>query len=152
MSRTGGVGPSFPINLIYSGNDTWDTTWQQGVHLLEPFVQDGRVSIPSPTTQQQIQFTRTLRSGSGFVAYIDAVGQLDGSPCVLEWKTTSARYTEELAGIVALDPQLICYSWITGIETVARQALCRSAIPPSDYYRQTAQRLRSLGRRCCPED
>jgi hypothetical protein len=48
-----------------------------------------------------------LASGDSFVAFIDADGELDSAPCVLEWKTTSARYPEEPDGIAALDPQLV---------------------------------------------
>ena len=129
--------PARDLKLAYSGNDTWDSMWQQGVQLLERFVQDGRVSIPSAATQQQIQFTRTLRSGNGFVAYIDAIGQLDGTPCLLEWKTSSARHSEQPAGIVALDPQLICYSWITGIETVAQIVFVRKRTVEVQYLRAT---------------
>jgi hypothetical protein len=40
--------------------------------------------------------------------------------CDLEWKTSSARYPEERDGIAALDPQLVCYSWMTGIDQVAQ--------------------------------
>ena len=47
------------------------------------------------------------------VAYIDAIGQLDGTRCLLEWKTTSSRYPEEPEGLLMLDPQLVCYSWVT---------------------------------------
>jgi len=55
---------------------------------------------------QQIQFNRTLGSGNNFVAYADAIGELAGALCVLEWKTTSTQYPEEPAGIPALDQQL----------------------------------------------
>jgi hypothetical protein len=32
-----------------------------------------------------------LSSGNSFVAFVDAVGELDSTPCVLVWKTSSAR-------------------------------------------------------------
>ena len=99
------------VGLTYSGNDTWDRMLQQGIQLLERFAQDGRVRIRRPRGNQQIQFNRKLGSGNNFVSYVDAIGELDGTHCVLEWKTTSARYPEEPAGISALDPQLIRYSW-----------------------------------------
>ncbi len=129
--------PSKDLNLIYSGHDTWDSMLQQGVHLLQRFVQDGRVVIPRPESQQQIQFTRSLRSGNGFVAFIDAIGELDGTPCVLEWKTSSARYPEEPAGLAALDPQLICYSWMTGIDEVAQVVFVRKRTVEVQYLRAT---------------
>jgi hypothetical protein len=64
---------------------------QQGIQLLELFVQDGRVQIHQPHSHQQVRFTRTLSSGNSFVAFVDAVGELDSTPCVLVRKTSSAR-------------------------------------------------------------
>ena len=129
--------PAKELRLVYSAHDSWDTMLQQGVQMLERFVQDGRVAILNPASQQQIQFTRTLRSGSGFVAYIDAIGELDGETCVLEWKTSSARYPEDPLGIAALDPQLICYSWMTGIDTVAQVVFVRKRTVEIQYLRAT---------------
>ena len=94
---------------------------RQGDQLLERFVQDDRVCIRRPHSSQQIQFNRTLGSGNNFVSFVDAIGELDGTPCVLEWKTSSARYPEEPAGISALDPPTgLLYSWMTGIHEVAQ--------------------------------
>ncbi len=119
--------------LAYAAHDTWDSMLEQGVQLLQRFVQDGRVRISRPKTQQQVQFNRTLDSGSSFVSYIDAIGELDGTPCVLEWKTSSARYQEEPAGITGLDPQLICYSWMTGIDAVAQVVFVRKRLVEVQY-------------------
>jgi CRISPR/Cas system-associated exonuclease Cas4 (RecB family) len=124
------------MQLVYSARDSWDAMLRQGVQLLERFVQDGRVQVSRPT-QQQIQFTRSLNSGSSFVAFVDAIGELDGEPCVLEWKTSSARYPEEPLGIVALDPQLICYSWMTGIGEVAQVVFVRKRTVEVQYLRAT---------------
>jgi len=124
------------VELVYSARDTWDSMFQQGVQLIERFVQDGRVEVSHPT-QQQIQFSRALNSGNNFVAFVDAIGELDGTPCVLEWKTASARYPEEPAGIAALDPQLICYSWMTGIDTVAQVVFVRKRTVEVQYLRAT---------------
>ena len=123
--------------LLYPTRDTWDSMLLQGVQLLERFVQDGRVHIRRPKTQQQVQFTRKLPSGSTFVSYIDAIGELDGTPCVLEWKTSSTRYPEEPAGITGLDPQLICYSWMTGIDAVAQVVFVRKRTVEVQYLRAT---------------
>ena len=117
--------------------ETWDNMFQQGVQLLERFVQDGRVRIPEPRTRQQVQFSRALSSGNSFVAFVDAIGELDGTPCVLEWKTSSARYPEEPVGIIALDPQLICYSWMTGIDAVAQVVFVRKRSPEVQYLKAT---------------
>jgi hypothetical protein len=126
-----------PLALVYPARETWESMLQQGVQLLERFVQDSRVRLSQPGTQQQIQFNRTLRSGNSFVSFVDAIGELDGSPCVLEWKTSGARYAEEPVGIAALDPQLICYSWMTGIENVAQVVFVRKRSVEVQYLRAT---------------
>jgi len=54
---------------------------------------------------------------------------------VLEWKTTSSRYPEEPAGLLALDPQLVCYSWITGISEVAQVVFVRRRLVEVLYLR-----------------
>jgi len=125
------------MGLTYSGNDTWDRMLQQGIQLLERFAQDGRVRIRRPQRHQQIQFRKPLAGRNDFVAYIDAIGEMDGTKCVLEWKTTSARYPEEPAGISALDPQLVCYSWMTGIDEVAQVVFVRKRLVEVQYLRAT---------------
>jgi hypothetical protein len=136
--------PCKDLALVYSGNDTWDNMLRQGIQLLERFVQDGRVRIRRPRSRQQIQFTRTLSSANSFVAFVDAIGELDGTSCVLEWKTSSARYPEEPAGIAALDPQLICYSWMTGIDQVAQVVFVRKRTVEVQYLPATiTEELRS---------
>jgi hypothetical protein len=129
--------PYKQLNLSYSGNDTWDRMLQQGIQLLERFARDGRVHVRRPRSDQQVQFARNLGRGNQFLAYIDAIGKLDGMPCVLEWKTTSARYTEEPSGIAALDPQLLCYSWMTGIDEVAQVVFVRKRLVEVQYLRAT---------------
>jgi hypothetical protein len=125
------------MDLTYSGNDSWDRMLQQGIQLLERFVQDDRVRIRRPRSSQQVQFTRMLASGSNFVSYVDAIGELDGTPSVLEWKTSSARYSEEPNGIAALDPQLVCYSWMTGIDEVAEIVFVRKRMVEIQYLQAT---------------
>jgi len=125
------------MGLTYSVSDTWDRMLQQGIQLLERFVQDGRVRVRRPRSNQQIQFTRNFGSGNQFIAYIDALGEVDGTPCVLEWKTTSARYPDEPSGLAALDPQLICYSWMTGIDEVAQVVFVRKRLVEVQYLRAT---------------
>src|SRR5262249_45128914 len=107
-------------HLHYSKGDSWDRMLGQGIQLLDRFCQDDRVRVRQPQRNLQIKFTRTISEKDDFVAYIDAIGHLDGAPCLLEWKTTSSRYSEEPSGVLALDPQLVCYSWITGISDVAQ--------------------------------
>ena len=125
------------MGLTYSGNDTWDHMFQQGIQLLERFTQDGRVRIHRPRSNQQIRLNRTLSSGDDFVSYVDGIGILDDTACVLEGKTTSARYPEEPVGISALDPQLVCYSWMTGINEVAQVVFVRKRLVEVQYLRAT---------------
>jgi hypothetical protein len=110
---------------------------QQGIQLLERFAQDDRVRVRRPRQNQQIQFTHRLSSGNDFVAYVDAIGQLDGMGCLLEWKTTSARFPEDPQGLLSLDPQLACYSWITGIAEVAQVVFVRKRLVEIQYLRTT---------------
>lgn len=56
---------------------------------------------------------------------------------MLEWKTAFARYPEEPAGSAALDPQLICYSGITGVEAVAHVVFVRKRTVEVQYLRAT---------------
>jgi len=123
--------------LEYSRSDTWDGMLQQGIQLLERFAQDDRVRIRLPKRNQQIKVTGKVSEHEDFVAYIDAVGKLDGTRCLLEWKTTFSRYAEEPAGLVALDPQLVCYSWVTGIEDVAQVVFVRKRLVEVQYFKTT---------------
>jgi hypothetical protein len=123
--------------LEYPNGTTWDRMLQQGIQLLERFAQDDRVRVHQPRKNLQIKFTRPLLRGNDFVAYIDAIGYLDGVRCLLEWKTTSCRYPEEPAGLLMLDPQLVCYSWITGISQVAQVVFVRKRLVEIQYFRTT---------------
>jgi len=125
--------------LVYSHRDTWDRLLQQGIQLLDRFAQEDRVRIRQPQRNLQVKFTKSIACspGNDFVAYVDAIGQLDGTRCLLEWKTTSSRYPEEPQGLLALDPQLICYSWITGIPEVAQIVFVRKRLMEIQYFRTT---------------
>src|SRR5207249_3292478 len=101
----------------------------------ERFCQEDRVRIRQPHRNLQTKFVRPLSSQNEFVAYIDAIGRLDNQRCLLEWKTTSARYPTEPDGLLALDPQLICYSWITGISEVAQVVFVRKRLVEIQYLR-----------------
>lgn len=78
-----------------------------------------------------------MRGKSDFVAYVDAIGKLDGMRYLLEWKTSSSRYPEEPKGLLSLDPQLVCYSWITGIAEVAQVVFVRKSLVEVQYLRTT---------------
>ena len=118
----------------YKKGDTWDHLVHQGVRLLERFVQADRVRIRDPKQDLQIKILQTSGENE-FVAYLDAIGEVDGVRCVIDWKTTASRYPEDPAGLLSLDPQLICYSWISGIPDVAMIVFVRKHAPEIQYLR-----------------
>ena len=132
----------------YKKGDTWDRLVHQGVHLLERFAQDNRVRIHSPKTNLQIKILQTLTGGSEFVSYLDAIGEVDGVRCVIDWKTTTSRYPQDPEGLLSLDPQLVCYSWISGISEVAMVVFVRKHAPEIQYLRASIseEQRREFGR------
>ena len=64
----------------YKKGDSWDRLVHQGVHLLQKFAQYDRVRIPRPKNDLQVKLIRSLLANNEFVAYIDALGELDGIP------------------------------------------------------------------------
>jgi PD-(D/E)XK nuclease superfamily len=119
----------------YKKGETWDRLLYQGIHLLQRFVQDDRVRVGNPQAHLQMKILRSLAGGSEFVAYLDAVGEIDGARCLIDWKTTASRYPEGPDGLLSLDPQLICYSWISGISDVALVVFVRKHAPEIQYLR-----------------
>ena len=132
----------------YKKGESWDRVIHQGVHLLQKFVQDDRVRIHHPERELQVKLARDLPGNNEFVAYIDAMGELDGEQCLIDWKTTASRYSEEPNGLLALDPQLICYSWISGICDVALVVFVRKNHPEIQYLKAaiTEEQRREYGR------
>ena len=123
--------------LEYTRGENWDVLVRQGVRLLERFAQDDRIHMRRPEKGLQVKLIRRLPSGNNFVAYIDALGDMDSTPCLLEWKTTSSRYPDQPEDLLALDPQLVCYSWITGISDVAMVVFVRKRTPEIQYLKTT---------------
>ena len=82
------------VPLQFSHGDDWERLLRQGIGLLEQFARDNRIRIREPKLNMQKKILRSLPSGDEFVAYVDAIGDLDGTPRLLEWKTTSARYPD----------------------------------------------------------
>ena len=121
--------------LAYTKNDSWDRLYHQGIHLLERFAQDDRVRIRHPKQNLQVKLTRALPNGSDFVSYVDALGELDGTKCIIDWKTTTSRYPEQPNGLLTLDPQLICYSWMSGISDVALVVFVRKSASEVQYLK-----------------
>jgi CRISPR/Cas system-associated exonuclease Cas4 (RecB family) len=124
-------------NLQFSKRDSWDRMLQQGLQLLIRFCQDDRVRVPDAVRNLQVKVMKHIGGANDFVAYIDAIGELDGKRCLLEWKTSSARYLDEIDGMLALDPQLVCYSWMTGIADVAQVVFVRKSLVEVQYLKTT---------------
>jgi hypothetical protein len=125
------------VDLNYGTSDGWDRMLHQGFQFLDRFAQDDRVRIPRPRQNQQIKFTRRISEQNDFVAYLDAIGNLNGTRRLLEWKTTSSRYPDQPEGLLGLDPQLVCYSWITGIAEVAEVVFVRKRLVEIQYLTTT---------------
>ena len=132
----------------YKKGESWDRMIHQGVHLLQKFIQDDRVRIHHPESDLQKKLVRELPGNNEFVAYIDALGELDGERCLIDWKTTTSRYSEKPDGLLTLDPQLICYSWISGISGVALVVFVRKNQPEIQYLSAaiTEEQRREYGR------
>jgi hypothetical protein len=123
------------LDLEYTAGDNWDRMLQGGMQLLDRFAQEDRVRIPQPKTNLQVKIVRPLPEGNVFVSYVDAIGELDKSACLIDWKTSTSCYPEQPEGICALDPQLVCYSWLTGIASVALVVFVRKRMPEVQYLR-----------------
>ncbi len=132
----------------YRKGESWDRLLHQGIHLLEKFVREDRVRVERPKENLQLKITLPLVAGNEFVSYIDAIGELDGKRCLIDWKTTTSRYSEEPEGLLSLDPQLICYSWISGIPDVAFVVFVRKQAPEIQYLKAniTDEQRREFGR------
>jgi len=132
----------------YRKGDSWDRLVHQGVHLLQKFAQDDRVQVLNPRENLQVKLLRTLPGNNEFVSYIDALGMLDGKECLIDWKATTSRYTEEPHSLLTLDPQLICYSWISGIPEVALVVFVRKQQPEIQYLKTSIseEQRREFGR------
>lgn len=122
-------------DLEYSRNEKWETMYRQGQRLLERFAADSRVRVQP--RRLQLKMERRLPRGRRFLGYIDAIGALDGRPTVLDWKTTSSRYPETPDGLISLDPQLICYAWLSGIRNVALVVFLRKQVAEIQYLQAT---------------
>ena len=135
------------IQLDYSHGDSWDRMLQQGTKLLELFAQHDRVHIRYPKRNLQMKISKPLSATSQFVGYIDALGIVDATRCVIDWKTTAARYPDQPEGLLALDPQLACYSWLTGESEVAFVVFVRKRLPEIQYLRSSIsdQQRREFG-------
>ncbi len=118
-------------HLDFGKGGSWDKILHQGTNLLHKFAQEDCIRIFNPKNLQlKLDHFRTVVS---FSPISDAVGEIDGQRFLIDWKTTTSRYAEEPDGLLALDPQLICYSWISGIREVALVVFVRKHLPEIQY-------------------
>ena len=91
----------------------------------------------SPKRNMQVKMMRSLPNGNDFVAYIDAIGKLDGTRWSLGVEDDQSPATRKGPRVDWPDPQLICYSWISGISDVAIVAFVRKRVPEIQYLMTT---------------
>ena len=126
----------------YQRGESWDRLLHQGVHLIERFARDDRVRIPTRKKICSSRWFGPSRSNQ-FVSYIDAVGELDGHHCLVDWKTTTSRYPEG-PWDYSPDPQFVCYSWVSGISDVALVVFVRKHHAEIQSLRATISDARRL--------
>lgn len=92
---------------------------------------------------QQALVSENLRFAKCFVSKTlppvlrEQLRELDGTRSIIEWKASSVRYPEQPDGLLSLDPQLVCYSWMTGIAEVAQIVFVRKRLVEVQYLRTT---------------
>jgi len=118
--------------LVFPRGETWDQMFHRGVMLLERFAQDHKIEIAGPEADLQVPPNRFLGSHEVH-GFADAIGSFMGNPALIDWKTTSARYADEVPELIRLDPQLICYSWLSGISRVGFVVFIRKRLPEIHY-------------------
>ena len=122
--------------LHYSNRDSWDRMLRQGLMLLTRFCQDDRVRVLHPQRNLQIKFTRPVGEKNDFVAYIDAIGKLDGTRCLLEWKTIPGRTRRTAVSGSAAGLLLLDHGHCGGRPGRIRpQEHGRGAVPAHHHYR-----------------
>jgi hypothetical protein len=137
--------------LEYRKGETWDRLVHQGIQMLERFAQDDRIRIDDPQNNLQIKIMQPLPGGSEFLAYVDAIGEIDGIRCVIDWKTTTTRYCENPGRFVvarsAINLLFLAYwDFGSGLCGLRSQTPSRNPIFEGHYFRSTAQGVRSIGR------
>jgi hypothetical protein len=115
------------------------------LHLLHLLAKHDRIRIPRSKEDLQLKLIRSLPHGNEFASYIDALGEIDGQRYLIDWKTTTSRYPQEPEGLLSLDPQLICYSWMSGIREVALVVFVRKHLPEKHLTRIPKKQLREMG-------
>lgn len=122
------------VPLGYGNGDSWEKMLEQGQQLLARFRRDQRVQIGDGRTDFQVRIRRPLpMSNRHFLAYIDALGWVDGTYGLIEWKTSTQCYPQSLPRLLELDPQLVCYSWAAQQQEVCLVNFVRKKEPEVQY-------------------
>ncbi len=119
----------------YKKGETWDRMVHQGVHLLERFAQDNRIHIPHRSRIFKSRLFGNSRMPTSLSPTLTLSANSMACRYLMDWKTTTSRYPESPAGLLSLDPQLICYSWVTGISDVALVVFVRKHQPEIQYLK-----------------
>ncbi len=141
--------------LHYSNGDSWDRMLRQGIMLLTRFCQDDRIQVPQPRRNLQIKFTRQVAGKNDFVAYIDAVGKLDGTRCLLELenlfepipgRARRAALAGSSAGLLFVD------DWYRRSRSggFRPETLGRGSILANNHYGRAARGIRTFGGKHSP--
>ena len=122
------------VPLEYANGDSWQLMLEQGQRLLVLFRNHPRVQIEDGRTDFQVKIRRLLpMSERDFLAYIDAIGWVDGIHSLIEWKTSTQAYPESRPRLLELDPQLVCYSWAAQKQDVYLVNFVRKKEPQIQY-------------------
>ena len=122
------------VPLEYGNGDSWEKMLDQGQQLLARFRRDQRVQIEDGRTDFQVRIRRPLpMCRQHFLAYIDALGWVDGTYGLIEWKTSTQRYPDSMPRLLELDPQLVCYSWAAQQQEVCLVNFVRTQEPEVQY-------------------
>ncbi len=62
----------------------------------------------------------------------------------MDWKTTTSRYLEGPTDLLSLDPQMLCYSWITGISELAMVVFVRKLLLAIQYLKTSISEEKRL--------
>lgn len=110
--------------LVYTDKEgSWEAMHQMGIEMLALYeIRLPSLPIYKPTFQVKYQkevFPGSELSGIDFVAYVDMeVRRPESELLLLDIKTSSNELDESIPNLLALDPQLLSYGWVSGILNV----------------------------------
>ena len=95
------------------------------------------VSSVSPDRDLQIKFTRPIGGSGCRLPTSTPSGNSTARPVCSSGKPARAAIRRSRKDYLSLDPQLVCYSWITGIADVAQVVFVRKSLVEVQYLRTT---------------